>query len=156
MRAWLAGLDDEVAHLRDLAELTRAARVAPLEHPVEGLAPLLEEQARVCAALEQRRVARDGVLEASGGPRSRDLLVVVLGALPKGEHPEVLERFGRYVAAAEAAQREIEVNREFFTVALSAVEEALEARSGQSRSPVTYDARGGAAPPTSGRMSTLT
>ena len=139
---WLASLDEELALLQQLGAAASAARaVSPEREGAAGLEELLRRQAELCAELEVHRRTRAAML-AEVGHRANDLLVVVLGALPKDEHPAAIDIFKRYVDAAEATQREIDVNREYFSVALATLEDTIEAVvSGVSTSTV-YDAKG--------------
>lgn len=145
--SWLASLEEELELLRGLADAASRARMAApdIEGP-EGLRHHLERQAELCSALESHRRARAKML-ADGGHRANDLLVVVLGALPKDEHPAVVDVFKRYIDAVEAAQREIDVNREFFSVALATLEDTIEAVVSGACSGAVYDATGSSAGP---------
>lgn len=66
------------------------------------------------------------------GYPARDFLVAVLDATPTAQRAEVAERFSAFVAAAEQAQREIQVNREFFSVALASLEDVIDAAMGET------------------------
>lgn len=139
---FLSSLEEERQLLERLAETAARARSASPDAPGdEGLQHHLERQAEMCSALEAQRRKRAKML-SDGGHRANDLLVVVLGALPKDEHPAAVDTFTRYVDAAEAAQREIDVNREFFSVALATLEDTIEAVVSTVSSSAVYDARG--------------
>lgn len=139
---WLASLEEELVLLAQLEEAARKARAAsPEDNGAEGLHQHLEKQAELCASLEAHRRERSRTL-SDAGHRANDLLVVVLGALPKDEHPAAIDTFKRYVDAAEAAQREIDVNREFFSVALASLEDTLEAVVSGVSSGSLYNADG--------------
>ncbi len=130
-----AELQEETELLTRLTGLLLDARaVRPGRAP---LAEILDQQAALCEDLANRRSSRAERLQAGGyGPR--DLLVALLASAPKQQQQNVVKTFGAFVTAAEAAQAQIEINREFFSVALAAVEEALAAAAPESQSP-TYD-----------------
>lgn len=140
---WLSSLEKELTLLEQLTDAASRARAAAPERDSEGggLHRLLERQAELCAQLEQLRRDRARTL-ADEGHRADDLLVVALGAVPKDEHPAVIDTFKRYVDAAEAAQREIDINREFFSVALATLEDTIEAVVSGVRQNAVYDANG--------------
>lgn len=144
---FLASLEDELRLLGELTEVASKARAAsPENEGQEGLQYHLERQGELCSALEAQRRERSKML-TDGGHRPNDLLVVVLGALPKDEHPSAVDVFKRYVDAAEAAQREIDINREFFSVALATLEDTLEAVVSTVSSRAVYDANGSSVGP---------
>ena len=131
-------LIEETRLLETLTELLIQGRVSRPDRP--PLADVLDQQAQLCDELAKRRADRAARLQANGyGPR--DLLVALLAATPKHEQKSAVATFSAYVQAAEQAQAQIDINREFFSVALSAVEDALAAAVPDSR-PVTYDALG--------------
>lgn len=139
---WLGSLEEELTLLAQLGETAQRARSAsPEDDGAEGLHKCLERQAELCAALEGHRRNRTMML-AESGHRASDLLVVVLGALPRDEHPAAIDTFKRYVDAAEATQREIDVNREFFSVALASLEDTLEAVVSGVSNGAVYDQEG--------------
>lgn len=139
---WLTSLEEELPMLEQLAEVAAEARTAsPEEGGPEGLHALLELQTDLCSRLEAHRHNREKML-SEGGIRKEDLLVAVLGALPKDEHPSAVDAFSRYIDAAEAAQRQIDINREFFSVALATLEDTLESVVSGVCSTDFYDASG--------------
>jgi hypothetical protein len=139
---WLASLEEELGLLEQLADAAARARaVSPEREGAEGLEQALERQATLCSQLEAHRKARAAMLEEAGH-RAKDLLVVVLGALPKDEHPAAVDIFKRYVDAAEATQREIDVNREYFSVALATLEDTIDAVVSGVSAGAVYDASG--------------
>lgn len=131
-------LIDETQVLEQLTDLlTRARQVRPDRPP---LVEILDAQAKLCADLSERRAARAERLQAAGY-HPRDLLVAVLAGTPKTEHERTIQTFGAYISAAERAQTQIDVNREFFAVALSAVEDALLSAAPDGK-PATYERPG--------------
>lgn len=139
---WLLSLEEEVGLLEQLADSAVRARAASPQGEAEsGLRSALEKQAELCAALESHRRSRSQML-ADEGHRANDLLVVVLGALPKDQHPAAVDTFKRYIDAAEKTQREIDVNREFFSVALATLEDTIEAVAVGTSTSSVYDAKG--------------
>jgi hypothetical protein len=139
--AWLVGLEGEISLLQDLEAVATEARLVSPKLEDQRFAQLLEQQTSLCRRLEERRVQRAQLLERSGHP-SKDFLVVVLGATPKESHGEVVKLFGRYMRAAELAQRQVALNREFFALTLGAVEDVLSAVVNGPDGPATYDALG--------------
>ncbi len=140
----LDSVEEERELLVRLATAARSSRAVPAGRAGQPeLERLLDEQAELCIALERCRMARGGWL-AEAGHAARDLLMVLLGQSPREGHSELVERFKRHADAAEAAQREIDVNREFFGVALASLEEVVEAVAGVGRAEV-YDERGSSA-----------
>ena len=132
-------LVEETQLLEELTGLLKQARAIRPDRP--PLAEIIEAQAAMCERLAERRAERAQVLTKAGyGPR--DLLVALLAGHAKPEHAELVSVFGAFVAAAEQAQVQIDINREFFSVALAAVEDALGAAAPESESP-TYDLSGG-------------
>ena len=145
-------LIEETHLLEQLVELLVQARATrPDKAP---LTEILDQQATVCEGLAERRAQRAARLQAEGYG-ARDLLVAMLTNTPKAEHDRAIAVFGAFVKAAERAQAEIDINREFFAVALAAVEDALMAAvpGGQ---PATYDLCGGKRPGGSVMVSTVT
>ena len=139
---WLTSLEEELVLLEELALTAAEARSTPPDRQGAGrLEQLLERQGELCAALENHRRLRTDML-AQLGHRANDLLVVVLGALPTEEHPAAIDVFRRYVDSAEATQREIDVNREFFSVALATLEDTIEAVVSGVTSSGVYDSSG--------------
>ena len=139
---FLSSLRRELRLLEDLRNAAAQARTtSPDEESGEGLQQILERQTEMCAELEVMRRQRIAIL-AEDGYRVSDLLVVVLGALPKDDHPEVIDLFKQYVDVAEATQREIDVNREFFSVALATLEDTIGAVISTVKSRAVYDAKG--------------
>lgn len=138
---WLAGLESEICMLQDLEAVAKEARQVSPKLEDQRFAGLLEKQTQLCLRLEERRTHRARLLDESGHP-SKDFLVVVLGATPKETHGEVVKLFGRYLRAAELAQRQVELNREFYALTLGAVEDALAAVAHGPGGPATYDALG--------------
>lgn len=137
----ISSLEDEVILLGELADAASRARTAPPDGETGGLHRLLERQAELCAALDGHRRERACILK-EWGHRANDLLVMVLGGLPKDDHPRVVDLFKTYVDAAEAAQREIDVNREFFSVALATLEDTIDAVVASVSAKGVYDATG--------------
>ena len=135
IRITAAELVEETQILEQLIELLVEARASRPDRP--PLSDTLDKQAELCEVLAQRRSLRAELLTANGYG-SRDLLVALLANTPKAEHDSAVATFGAFVSAAERAQAEIDVNREFFAVALAAVEDALAAASPESRK-ATYD-----------------
>ncbi len=130
-------LAEETRLLEQLVQLLTDARATRPDRP--PLNETLDKQAELCEVLSQHRARRSERLQAEGyGPR--DLLVALLANTPKDDHQRAVATFGAFVEAAERAQAEIDINREFFTVALSAVEDALTAASPQAEA--TYTASG--------------
>ncbi|MEM7675426.1 MAG: flagellar export chaperone FlgN [Myxococcota bacterium] len=128
-------LQDEIGILERLTTLLREVRGIRLDQML--LTQSLGEQAELCEVLTSRRNRR-AVLLAEHGYRSQDLLVALLAGASKSEHDAIIEIFGQYVNMAEQAQSEIDINREFFSVALSAIEGAL---SAASPADATYELR---------------
>lgn len=128
---WAAELARET---RTLDALTRAAattRRCAVSGGSRELEELLATQANLCEELQAFKERREQQLRQRGYP-NKDLLVAALDQSAAGEHASVTAVFSDYVAAAEAAQREIDINREFFGVALSTLQDALEAVSPSS------------------------
>lgn len=129
---------EETRLLTELTTLLRQARETRPDHA--PLTEVLDAQAVLCEQLAERRVQRSEQLEASGyGPR--DLLVALLNGRAKDEQQRIVSTFRGFVEAAEQAQKQIDINREFFAVALAAVEDALAAALPESSAP-TYEASG--------------
>ncbi|MEL7368464.1 MAG: flagellar export chaperone FlgN [Myxococcota bacterium] len=128
-------LREEISILDKLTHLLRESRQIRLDQI--QLAKCLEDQAQLCDILTTRKERRAAVLHASGY-QPQDLLVALLAVAPKTDHDSIIETFGLYVEAAEQAQTEIDMNREFFSVALAAVEDALNAAVPEGR-PATYE-----------------
>lgn len=126
---WCQLLADETELLRELASTAARTRAAALKTP--DLTDLVETQIALCEQLESFRTRRDQLLARLGYP-ARDFLVAVLDATPTAQRAEVAERFSAFVAAAEQAQREIQVNREFFSVALASLEDVIDAAMGET------------------------
>jgi hypothetical protein len=120
---WNQLLADETQLLRELASAAARTRAAALR--TSDLTDLVEAQTSLCEQLEAFRARRDRVLRAKGYP-PRDFLIAVLDDTPRSLHADVSGRFADFVAAAEAAQNEIRINREFFSVALASLEEVLD------------------------------
>jgi hypothetical protein len=138
--ALLVAVERETELLEELADLCQRARGTG-STPLDTLDANLQAQARVCEELEGFR-ARRAALLGKGGHRVQDLLLVVLGALPREQHDAAIAQFSRFVGAAERAERQITINREYFSVLLSTVEDTIAGVvSGGGRS-MTYDARG--------------
>jgi hypothetical protein len=139
---WLVGLESEIALLQDLESVAAESRTVSPKLEDGRFATLLEHQTNLCRKLEERRADRAELLRRSGHP-SKDFLVVVLGVTPRDQHGEVVRLFGRYMRAAELAQKQIQLNRQYFQVSLAAVEDAIdsvvEAQGGGSG---TYDLYG--------------
>ena len=132
-------LEEETRLLDELAGLLRQSREMRPDHG--PLSQILERQAALCETLANHRTARATQLEALGyGPR--DLLVAVLAGTAKEEHEGAVASFGGFVEAAERVQTQIDINREFFSVALAAVEDALTAASPDNGRSATYDRSG--------------
>lgn len=139
---FLASLEDEIVILNDLAQATAGVRsVSPTGGAPVGLHRLLEKQAELCSRLESMRAEREALL-ADEGHSTKDLLVVVLGVLPKEDHPGVVDVFRRYIDAAELTQKEININQEFFSVALSSLEETIQEVVCNASSGDTYNSKG--------------
>ncbi|MBX2811626.1 MAG: hypothetical protein KTR25_07445 [Myxococcales bacterium] len=139
---FLASLEDEIVVLNDLAQAAAEARVVPPDGTTpNGLHRVLERQAELCFSLEGMRAKRETLLN-SNGHSGRDLLVVVLGVLPKEDHPGVVDVFRRYIDAAELTQREIDINQEFFSVALSSLEDTIQEVVCTVSSGDTYNSKG--------------
>ena len=131
-------LVEETRLLQELTDLlTQVRHVRPDRPP---LVEILDKQAALCDDIAARRQARMAALDAAGY-QARDLLVALLNNTPKANHEAVVSTFRAFVAAAETTQAQIDINREFFAVALAAVEDALSAARPDT-GPTTYDARG--------------
>jgi len=130
---WVAQLESETIALRELRAAAAQTRAASLTERQDEIGPLLQKQATICDRLAAARDRRRELLAANGkGPR--DFLVAVLGQTPPDLHAQVTARFSDYVQAAEEAQREIDLNREFFSIALSALDDVLGAVEGREPS----------------------
>ena len=130
---WVAQLESETIALRELRAAAAQTRAASLTERHAEIGPLLDKQAALCDRLAAARNRRRELLAANGrGPR--DFLVAVLGQTPPDIHDQVTARFSEYVQAAEEAQREIDLNREFFSIALSSLDDVLGAVEGREPS----------------------
>lgn len=121
---WVAQLESETLALRELATAASRTRAAALTDEKTQLSALLEQQSQLCEQLTRARSRRRALLEASGKGRG-DFLVAALAQTPPELHGRVTARFSEYVDAAELAQREIDINREFFSIALSALDDII-------------------------------
>ena len=122
---WLESLDGELAQLIELKNLmSRSRSLAGVKSEGKELLDNLEKQAALCSSLERYREAKDTMLKKLGY-RSEELMTIVLGILPREEHPQVIEKFGRVMDESEALQRQIDINREFFSVALATIEDTI-------------------------------
>lgn len=140
---FLASLEDETTILEDIAEAASAARaISPGSEGLQELHRMLEQQAELCSRLESKRRERASVL-AKEGHQAKDLLVVILGFLSKEDHPAAIKTFRRYIDMAEKTQREIDINREYFSVALSTLEDTIDAVVSTATSKEFYDSKGG-------------
>ena len=138
---WIESLHAETKLLEDLAALAaNTRRVRPDTDP-KGFAQLLSAQAELCdrvAALRTKRAEHPSMI----GRGERDLLSVVMAALPKAEHPSALDAFRVYMETAVRADEEIGINREFFAVAQAAIDETIDAITGARRRTGMYDKAG--------------
>ncbi|MEM1026250.1 MAG: flagellar export chaperone FlgN [Myxococcota bacterium] len=141
---WVAHLESETHALRELLEAATQTRAASLTDRQDQIGPLLEKQALLCEKLERARTRRRALLQESGRGRG-DFLVAVLSQTPPALHAQATARFSEYVDAAEAAQREIDINKEFFSIALSALDDIIGTVEGREPS---YGPR----PPTEPRL----
>lgn len=136
---WIALLERETELLEGLARATIAARTASLRDNRDAFMGLLDEQTNLCRRLEEsRRRRRHGLARARRKPQELQEVVLDTEDLELRERGE--KALQRWFEAAEATQRENELNRDFYTVALSTVEEAVSIITGaQTRG---YDPRG--------------
>ena len=138
---WSDSLKEELQLFQDLAQVAASTRDAALDPAGVEFGELLEKQTQIMGRLETIRASRAELLKAMG-LLSRDLLVVVLNKSPRAEHPEIMELFGQYIEAAKQAQRQIDINREYFSVALGTVEDTISALTAGVTQPGLYDAQG--------------
>lgn len=133
---WIALLEDETGWLDALAESAAAARSVSMRDSAEALMSCLERQAELCQRLEaSRRRRRDGLRAAGRSPD--ELPDVVMETVGPDQAQKALDR---WFEAARAAQHEIDLNREFYGIALAAVEEAVTVLTGATSK--SYDPRG--------------
>lgn len=136
---WIALLERETELLEGLARATVAARNASLRDSRDPFLALLDEQTNLCRRLEEsRRRRRQGLVRAGRPPGDLPELV------RETDDPELQQRarnaLDRWFEAARTTQHENDLNREFYTVALSTVEEAVSIITGaRTRG---YDPRG--------------
>lgn len=141
---WLESLSAERAMLLELGQLAESSRAASLGGS-GGLEEILARQSELCRRLEALRDVRRAFL-ADSGAAATDFLPAVLARTAHERHAEVISAFRAYVDAAQAAQHQIDLNKDFFRVALAAVEGTLSSVSGDL--PATYaPAPGGSATP---------
>lgn len=140
---WLAHLEEETALLRALAQHTISARGVSLRDAEPEFRRQLAAQEETCRQLEQCRRRRRDALRRAGRDPSELVAVVTAGA-----SAEALERaqdaLNRWFEAAEATRRENDINRDFYGVALAAVEEAVGILTGSETR--AYDLRGRSVP----------
>lgn len=136
---WIALIEDESKLLTELAEATIAARSASLRDTNEGLMSHLETQSNLCQRLEASRARRRRALRAAG-KQLDDLAAVVTDTTDPAERERAEKALDRWIEAASATQRENDLNREFYLVALGAVEEAVSIITGSKTS--AYDPKG--------------
>jgi hypothetical protein len=137
---WLEALQQETALLRDLTAAAARTRGCALTEERGALGQLLKLQSELCEQLEAFRRHRDSRLHQRGY-QPREFLVAVLDDTPVTNREPVTAAFSAFVSAAEAAQREIELNREFFSAALATLQDAVEGLTDQ----VVVDYRSGPA-----------
>lgn len=121
---WLDSITQETTLLQRLAEASRLSRVAASAPGNRQWGEFLAEEAGLCRQLEASRVLRDRQL-ATIDRGAGDFLQVVLSRVPPAEHEAVVAAFSRCMDAAGQARREIEINREFFNSAATAIHETL-------------------------------
>ncbi len=138
---WSDSLQEELELFLELVQVASTTRDASLDPAGSEFGGLLERQTEILGRLQEIRSARAEVLRSLGFS-SKDLLVIALNQTPRSEHASVMELFSRYIEAAERAQCEVEINREYFGVALGAVEHTIAAVTKSASNAPRYDARG--------------
>ncbi|MGF1510181.1 MAG: hypothetical protein ACFB9M_11840 [Myxococcota bacterium] len=131
---WLERIRNETELLKQLARAAARTRSAALRSSESELSEMLSHQSDLCGKLEVHRLQRSGMLRELGYP-PRDFLVAVLDHTPRSSHAETSGAFAAFVTAAEAAQQEIDINKEFFGTALATLEDAVASIGGVAREP---------------------
>jgi len=136
---WITILDEETRLLGELAEAVRSARHVSMRDSHEAFTRQLTRQSELCRRLESKRDERRARL-SQNGRAPEDLFEVVLESVGPDDRRVAQKALDRWIESARAAQFEIDLNKDFYRVALAAVEEAVTIVTGSHTK--GYDPRG--------------
>ena len=133
-------IEQETRLLEQLSALAAGTRRAAVERRTKEIHELVSSQEKLIARIEEFRLFRSSQIDKMKRNQG-DLLTLLLESLPAERHGQLIEIMDGYTRAIENANRQVNINREFFQAALATVDSTLKAVA-QSTRTVTYGKRG--------------